>query len=629
MPEVDSRALHNGYRFRMAIPRSEIDQVREATDLVALVGEVVALKRAGRDYRGACPFHAEKTPSFYVSPEKLIYHCYGCQVTGDAIKWVRETQHLDFMDAIRLLAERAGIILHDDSPAGPGSNDKKIFMEAMAKAVDWYHEQLLTNPGGRSVREYLKTRGIDGEVARQFKIGWAPDGWDPLSSALDLSPKQLEGTGLGFINKRGRKQDFVRDRIIFPIFDTTGKPIAIGGRVLPGAAFNADGTPPAKYKNSPETPIYTKRKTLYGLHLAKQNIVQTGEIIVCEGYTDVIAFFQAGLPRAVATCGTALGEEHFRTMKNFASRIVLAYDGDSAGQKAAASVYQWEKQHEVDVAVAKFPAGVDPAELAQTDPEALRRAIAEAVPFLKFRLNRVLEAAKIDTPESRARTAEQALPIIAEHPSNLVRDEYLREVADTLQLDLAMLRSRMEEVMRAPQKSVEDEAPQRPIFQSRSRTANLQAMPRPGIEALRTLINQPELIRTRLIGPHFVNDVQREAFEVIRSGVSVVSAMDDLQARDRDEAASLLGQLAILESEKEVSPADVSAIISQLLRSAATEELKVVDRELREGVLDPTTAMHTMRDVKERLTMLDGAHGALAEQNLTTWLAERNGVSTQ
>ncbi len=624
---IDSRVARSGYRFRMAIPRSEIDQVREATDLVALVSESVALKRVGVQFRGSCPFHGEKTPSFYVSPQKLIYHCYGCQVTGDAIKWVRETQHLDFMDAIRLLADRAGITLHDDSPAGPGSGDKKLFMDAMARAVDWYHEQLLQNPQARPVRAYLKTRGIDGEIARQFKIGWAPDGWDPLSSALDLSAKQLEGTGLGFVNKAGRKQDFVRDRIIFPISDPTGKPIAIGGRVMPNAPVGPDGTAPAKYKNSPETPIYTKRKTLYGLHLAKQNIVQTGEIIVCEGYTDVIAFFQAGLPRAVATCGTALGEEHFRTMKNFASRIVLAYDGDSAGQKAAASVYQWEKQHEVDVAVAKFPPGVDPAELALQDPEALRQAIAEAVPFLKFRLNRVLEAAKIDTPESRARTAEQALPIIAEHPSNFVRDEYLREVADTLQLDLAMLRSRLDEVFNSPRKSPENEVPQRPIFQSRTRTANLQAMPRPGIEALRTLINQPELIRTRLIGPHFVNEIQREAFEVMSSGVSVVSAMDDLQARDRDEAASLLGQVAIMDSEQLFSPADVSAVISQLIRSAAAEELKAVDRELRDGSIDPTTAMHTIRDVKERLTMLDGPHGALAEQNLSAWLAERNGVS--
>jgi len=615
----------------MAIPRSEIDQVREATDLVALVGESVALKRVGKDFRGSCPFHGEKTPSFYVSPEKLIYHCYGCQVTGDAIKWIRETQHLDFMDALRFLADRAGITLHDDAPAGPGSGDKKIFLEVMAKAVDWYHEQLMSmsNLNARPVREYLKTRGINSEVAKQFKIGWAPDGWDPLASALDLNQKQLEGTGLGFINKRGRKQDFVRARIIFPICDPTGKPIAIGGRVMPNAPLGPDGTPPAKYKNSPETPIYTKRKTLYGLHLAKQNIVQTGEIIVCEGYTDVIAFFQAGLPRAVATCGTALGEEHFRTMKNFASRIVLAYDGDSAGQKAAASVYQWEKMYEVDVAVAKFPPGVDPAELALQDPESLRRAIAEAVPFLKFRLNRLLESAKIDTAESRARTAEQALPIIAEHPSELVRDEYLREVADTLQLDLGMLRRRLEETLRAPKKSAAEEAPPKPIFQSRARTANLQALPRPGNEALRALINQPELIKSRLIVPHFVNDAQREAYEVMSTGISVVSAMDDLQARDRDEAASLLGQLAILDTEQLLSPADVSGIISQLIRSACSEELRLVDKELREGTLDPTTAMHTIRDVKERLALLDGPHGELAEQNLTAWLAERNGVSAQ
>lgn len=627
---IDSRVGANRYRFRMAIPRSEIDQVREATDLVALVGESVALKRAGRDFRGLCPFHAEKTASFYVIPDKLIYHCHGCHVSGDAIKWIRETQHLDFMDAIRLLADRASITLHDDAAVGPERQDKKMFMDTMAKAVDWYHEQLLKNPNARPAREYLKNvRGIDSEVARQFKIGWAPDGWDPLITALDLSQKQIEGTGLGFLNKRGRKQDFVRNRIIFPICDATGKPIAIGARLMPNAPLAPDGSPQAKYKNSPETPIYTKRKTLYGLHLAKQNIVQTGEIIVCEGYTDVIAFFQAGLPRAVATCGTALGEDHFRTLKNFASRIVLAYDGDSAGQKAAAAVYQWEKQHEVDVVVAKFPSGVDPAELALSDPEALRRSIAEAVPFLKFRLNRILEAAKIDTPESRARAAEQALPVIAEHPSNLVRDEYLREVADSLQLDLTMLRKRLEEVIHAPQRQAEEAAPQQPKFQTRSKTVNLQGMPKPGIEALRILINQPDLIRSRLAGSLFTNEVQREAYEVLAQGLSLVSAMDELQSRDCDEAASLLGQLAITDSEKLPTPADVSAILAQLVRLASNDELKVIERELREGAIDATTAMNTIRDVKERLTMLEGVHSITAEENLREWLAERYGASSQ
>ncbi len=419
----------------MTISENEIAQVRAATDIVALISEHVALKKSGRRWSGLCPFHAEKTPSFSVNAEEGRYYCFGCRASGDQITFVRETQHLDFVDAVRQLADRAGIQLHEDASGGPARKERQAFMDAMAAAVAWYHERLLTSPDARGARDYLRARGIDGDLARQFLIGWAPDEWDALSTSLDLNAKTLEGTGLGFVNRRGRRQDALRARVIFPILDPSGKPIAVGGRILPGAPARVDGREEPKYKNSPETAIYSKRRTLYALNWAKDDIIRSGEIVVCEGYTDVIACFAAGLPRAVATCGTALGEDHFRLMRNFAKRIVLAYDADAAGQSAAASVYQWERQHEVDVAVARLPLGADPADLARRDPEALRSAVADAVPFLRFRLERVLDGANLATAEGRARAGEAALAVLAEHPSELVRDQYVMDVADRLRLE--------------------------------------------------------------------------------------------------------------------------------------------------------------------------------------------------
>jgi DNA primase len=415
---LDVIAEENRYLLSMAISENEIAQVRSATDIVALISETVALKRTGQRWTGLCPFHGEKTPSFSVNAEEGRYYCFGCRASGDQITWVRETQHLDFMDALRHLADRAGIELHEDANAGPARKERQEAMSAMERAVTWYHERLLTSPDARPARDYLRGRGIDGDIARQFKLGWAPDEWDALAKSLSLNEKVLSATGLGFLNKRDRRQDALRARVIFPIFDPSGKAIAVGGRILPSASDQPrpDGRVEPKYKNSPETPIYSKRRTLYALNFAKDDIIKSGEIIVCEGYTDVIAFFGAGLPRAVATCGTALGEEHFRIMRNFAKRIVLAYDADSAGQSAAASVYQWERQHEVDVAVAKLPKGTDPADLAQRDPAALREAIEKAVPFLRFRLERVLEGAQVATAEGRARAAEAAMDVLAEHP---------------------------------------------------------------------------------------------------------------------------------------------------------------------------------------------------------------------
>jgi DNA primase len=612
----------------MAISDSEIAQVRAATDIVALISEQVALKKSGRRWSGLCPFHAEKTPSFSVNAEEGRYYCFGCRVSGDQITFVREMQHLDFVDAVRLLADRAGIELHEDANAGPARKERQEYMAVMDKAVEWYHERLLKGPDARPAREYLRSRGIDGDVARKFKLGWAPDEWDGLAKALQLNEKQLLGTGLGFVNKGDRRQDALRARIIFPIFDSGGKAIAVGGRIMPNnrdAPARSDARVEAKYKNSPETTIYSKRRTLYALNWAKDDIIRSGEIIVCEGYTDVIAFFSAGMPRAVATCGTALGEDHFRIMRNFAKRIVLAYDADSAGQSAAASVYQWERQHEVDVLVARLPKGSDPADLARKDPEALRQAVSEAVPFLQFRLDRVLEAANLATAEGRARGAELAMEVLAEHPSDLVRDQYLMQVAYKLRLEETALRPRVAEMVRG---GVKRPIPNEPIggdAPARSRPP-VVAMPRPGLEALRLYVHFSGDVKDRLIGAYFVNDVQREIFEGLTSGQPISDVIDQLQRRGEEDAAQVLSQLVVDELDRDYTAADVSAVISQLIRSAVGVELKNVERDLRGGVIAPDVAMATVRDVKERVELLSTSQGEVAEKDLRSWLLTRSPV---
>jgi DNA primase len=594
---------------------------------VALISEQVALKKSGRRWTGLCPFHGEKTPSFSVNAEEGRYYCFGCRASGDQITFVREMQHLDFVDALRLLADRAGIELHDDASAGPARKERQEYMAAMEKAVEWYHERLLKGADARPAREYLRSRGIDGEVARQFKLGWAPDEWDGLAKALDFNEKVLVGTGLGFVNKGERRQDALRARIIFPIFDSAGKAIAVGGRILPSSASpRPDGRVEAKYKNSPETIIYSKRRTLYALNWAKDDVIRSGEIIVCEGYTDVIAFFRAGMPRAVATCGTALGEEHFRVMRNFAKRIVLAYDADSAGQSAAASVYQWERQHEVDVFVARLPKGSDPADLAQRDPEALRASVSDAVPFLQFRLDRVLDAANLSTAEGRVRAAEVAMEVLAEHPSELVRDQYTMDVAYKLRLEESTLRPRVAEIARSGvRRQIPNEPPDDAV--SPRRRGPVPAMPRPGLEALRLCVHLYGDVRDRFISAYFVNDVQREIFEGLVTGQPISDVIDQLQRRGEEDAALVLSQLVVDELDREYTSADVSAVVSQLIRSAVGEELKNVERELRDGVIAPDLAMATIRDVKERVELLGTAQGDVVERDLRDWLLTRSPVT--
>jgi DNA primase len=619
-------ATSRRYLQVVTISENEIAQVRAATDIVALISEHVALKKSGRRWSGLCPFHAEKTPSFSVNAEEGRYYCFGCRASGDQITFVREIQHLDFVDAVRQLADRAGIELHEEGASGPARKERQEFMDAMARAVAWYHERLLTGADARPARDYLRQRGIDGGLAREFQLGWAPDEWDALATSLDLSAKVLEGTGLGFVNRRGRRQDALRARVIFPILDPSGKPIAVGGRVMPGAPVRVDGREEPKYKNSPETAIYSKRRTLYALNWAKDDIIRSGEIVVCEGYTDVIAFFAAELPRAVATCGTALGEDHFRVMRNFAKRIVLAYDADSAGQSAAASVYQWERQHEVDVAVAKLPPGSDPADLARDDPEALRRAVADAVPFLRFRLDRVLDAANLTTAEGRARAGEAALPVLAEHPSELVRDQYLMDVADRLRLESATLRSRLSDIVRGGD-SRPDRAGTAVVRERVAAPVSTAAMPRPGYEALRLRYHCATEVRDRLHAAYFVNDIQRSVFEGLETDRPVSEIIDEMN-RDGDEiAAQVLSQLVVDDMDREYDASDVTAVVAQLLRAAIPLELRAVEREMRDGSMSPQTAKATIDDVMARLDLLESAHSDVAEVDLREWLLSRTAAA--
>ncbi len=606
----------------MTISDGEIAQVRAATDIVALISEQVALKKSGHRWSGLCPFHGEKTPSFSVNAEQGLYYCFGCRASGDAIKFVRETQHLDFRDALQFLADKAGIELHDDAATGPARKERQEFMDAMARAVEWYHDRLLNSPDAGRARQYLRSRGIDGETVRAFKLGWAPDDWDALTKGLALSAPVLTGTGLGFVNSRGNRQDALRARVIFPIFDTAGKPIALGGRVLPASEDDEprrDGRVEPKYKNSPETAIYSKRRTLYALNFAKDDVIKSGEIIVCEGYTDVIGMFNAGLPRAVATCGTALSEEHFRTMRNFAQRIVLAYDADNAGQSAAASVYQWERKHEVDVAVVRLPRGSDPGELAQKDPEALRQAVATAIPYLQFRLDRVLEAANLSSAEGRARAAEAAVVVVAEHPTELVRDQYLRQIADRCRVDVDQLRPLVLAAQRGALTTPRDDVPSAPVATRIAPTTS-----RPARAALSLLVHAFEAVDSRFVSAYFLDPVQRVAFEALAGGELIADVLDALERRDELDAGNLIREISVEElGDSATGEREIAAVVAQLIRAAAQEALREVDRDLRAGLVTPDSALAVIRDVKLRLGELDSAQGEVAENDLREWLVSR------
>jgi len=526
----------------VGIVDEDVVRVREATDVVAIVSEFTQLKRVGLRYQGLCPFHAEKSPSFSVNAEEGLYHCFGCGVGGDMITFLQEKEQLDFVAAVERLAGKANITLHYTS-TGQGEERKRkaVLQDALGKAVEWYHQRLLTGSDAGPARSYLRQRGFTSDMVRRYQIGWAPEGWDVMARSLRLSEDDLVDSGLGRLNRFGRQQDAFRGRILFPIYDAQGQPVGFGGRIMPGG----DGP---KYKNSSESAVYAKSRVLYGLHWAKADIVKADEVIVCEGYTDVIGFQAAGVGRAVATCGTSLTEDHVKLLRRFASRVVLAFDADSAGQNAAARFYEWERKHDLDVAVVNLPAGVDPADLARDDPERLAAAVAQAQPFLEFRVDRAIDAVDRSTGEGRAKAAEQAMAMVAEHPDPLVRDQYVMTVASRCQFEPDLIRSMLRQGA--------SRSGSRPNGQDR------QAVTRPKtsrgtaeLEALRLAAHRGDEMLDLVVPDLFVDEMCGTVYDLLCNFPSLHEVIE----HGGPEVAEFVQRLSVEESTAD--PMDVAALL--------------------------------------------------------------------
>ncbi len=572
----------------MGILDEDVVRVRDATDLVALAGEHLALKRVGNRFVGLCPFHAEKSPSFSINPELSLYYCFGCQASGDAITFVREVERLDFAEAVERLAARAGITLrYDDKNVGKDRSRKQRLTEAVVAAVDFYHRLLLEAPEGGTARGYLRGRGFDGDAARRFLLGWSPDAYDKLSLHLQqqkFARADIVDAGLAFVNKVNKLQDRFRARLMFPIYDSRGDAVGFGGRLLRGEG--------AKYINSAETPIYQKSRLLYGLNWAKGEIVARGEVVICEGYTDVMAFVLAGAPQAVATCGTALADDHFQILKNLARKVTLAYDSDAAGQGAAEKWYGWEQRYEIQLQVADLPAGKDPGDLWRDDQPRLLESLAKAAPFVQFRLDRLLGAADLSTLEGRARAGEAAAAIIAEHPSDLVRDQYVMKVAGGLEIEAdrvreAVSRMRAPGALRhasAPGPARNDRGPSADASDANARRARASVrVDRREVDVLKWAIHEPELVADWLSASLFHDAVARAVFELLAGSDDFHDALASADGAARD----LLERLAVEEPIADGEPTTIRArLMGNTVEPAAQRVLAAM---LRAGDARQTT----------------------------------------
>uniref|UniRef100_UPI00404720D5 DNA primase n=1 Tax=Polynucleobacter sp. TaxID=2029855 RepID=UPI00404720D5 len=417
------------------IPQSFIADLLNRLDIVDVVGQHVKLKKAGANYQGLCPFHSEKSPSFSVSPTKQFYHCFGCGAHGSAISFLMEYAGLGYVDAIEELARSAGLDVPREERSAHDQVRQQQAMalgEVMNSAADWYRQQLKVAP--RAV-EYLKGRGLTGEIAKRYGLGYSPDGWQGLEAVFgpytneDISKTLIEG-GL-LIQSEGdgasnvKRYDRFRDRIMFPIRNSKGQTIGFGGRILD------QGEP--KYLNSPETPLFSKGNTLYGLFEARQAIRAQEYVLVCEGYMDVVALAQLGFPNAVATLGTACTANHVRMLLRQTDRVVFSFDGDAAGQRAAQRALEACLPLMADDKEIRFlflPTEHDPDSYVRTyGAPAFEKVIKEAMSISSFFFKIVSQEYELTTPEGRAQTHHAAKPLFLSMPPIALRTQILRELA--------------------------------------------------------------------------------------------------------------------------------------------------------------------------------------------------------
>ncbi len=410
------------------IPQNALDEILGRVDIVELISGYIPLKKSGRNFKAPCPFHNEKTPSFMVSPERQIYHCFGCGESGNAFKFLMKYERLEFPEAVEHLAKKVGVVLPETKPQDPSIISFLTQLYTINELAVEYYSSNLTSSAGAGARAYLAKRGISERSISQAKLGLALDKWDGLIAFMrqkGVTLGLLEKAGLILAKDNGGYYDRFRGRLIFPIFDIKGRPIAFGARVLD------DSLP--KYINSPETPVYSKGKNLYGFHLSKDFVRDSDQVLIVEGYLDFLVPFQEGACNIVASLGTALTSDQVRTLKRYTHNAVMIYDADQAGQMAALRSLDIFISEEMSVRVASLPAGFDPDLYVRTyGPDGIRALVDKAENLFDFKLRLLKGKYRSDSIEGKSKISSEMLATIALFKHAVMQSEYVKKLSDIL-----------------------------------------------------------------------------------------------------------------------------------------------------------------------------------------------------
>ena len=562
------------------IKDEDVNYVRDHSPIDEVVGDYVQLKNAGGGQKkGLCPFHDEKSPSFHVTPSKGFYHCFGCQVGGDVIAFIMKLEHLTFMETVERLADRIGYTLRYESSgssSGPVINRSRLVAANNAAAI-FYQEQIQL-PAAQHGRDFLTKRSFDRDAAKSFNVGYAPDEWDGLYKHLKGQGFSDEELTLAGLIKEGSKGqiDRYRNRLIWPVKDISGDVVGFGARKL--ASDEVDQGP--KYLNSPETPIYKKNQILYGLDIAKKEIAKSRQVVIVEGYTDVMAAHLAGVTTAVATCGTAFGDEHIRIIRRllmdadaFRGEVIFTFDGDAAGQKAALRAFEDDQKFVAQTFVAVEPNGMDPCELRQAHgDDAVRNLIARRVPLFEFAIKSVIASYDVKAAEGRVNALNQVAPLIGKIRDASLRPEYVRLLAGWLGMEVDVVSA----AIKKNSKAGENQAPVK---------INLTDP---------ILVLEREVLKVKLQLPALATgwvDLEEAAFsfplyDQLRKLIDQQSELNIqalLDNSDSDELKSLITELTVepIRTDGEVSDRYINSIFARLREVALSRVIAEIKSTLQ------------------------------------------------
>src|SRR4051794_16287652 len=552
--------------------KDSIERVKDAVDMVELVGARSDLRRVGTRWTGLCPFHDERTPSFSVDAERGFYHCFGCGESGDAVSFVQAIEGLDFKEAVESLADRYGVELkleQEDPRAEEQRKKRERLLKLIERTTAYYERVLWESPEAGHAREYLAGRGLGEEVLKTYRVGYSPSAWDKVLMAAQrdgFSREELVASGLAQRNRNGNVYDRFRARIMFPLADARGRVLGFGARTL------SDGRGP-KYVNTSENAIYHKGRQLFGIHQARAAAASAGRIVAVEGYTDVLALHQAGVKEAVAIMGTALTQEQLQELRRAAPTAYFALDADRAGQEAMLRAGHMARDRDLELLVVQLPEGRDPAELvADQGPDAFRGLLDGALTVAEFEVRRVLGAANLGTPRGRDRALDAVRPIVATVPARTAtRDELVRLVADRLNVDPSYV---MTQDARPLAQQAEDPARQR----ARAPLAPLDAVAK-GERGFLVMCVGSEL------GREYLERLERDHFSyepLWRVREHLLRHWDDplIALPDDDESFAVLIKDVVLRAEND----DVSADVLRL--TYLQLDLARVNRGLRRAEQD-------------------------------------------